>query len=139
VGGKRALEVLREYQDAWSRGDVEAGCSYFDETLVVHMGGNHPTLSRDYHGGADFVQGWVDKVAGFADSWIVGGEAGEADVLVESDSAVVLMVREMWARGEKRVRTSRMAVYRFNNEKIVECWFNDMRQAEVDEFFSDLR
>ena len=39
---KRAKEILREYHDAWSSGDVEAGCSFYADNLVVHMGG--PTL-----------------------------------------------------------------------------------------------
>ena len=135
---KRAMAILRDYHDAWERGDADAGCSYFYEALVVHMGGSHPILSGDYHGGAAFVQGWVNRVADFTDQWIVGGEVGEAEVLAESDDTVVLMVHELWIRGESKIKTDRIAVYRFREQKIVECWFNDMRQAEVDKFFEDL-
>lgn len=135
---QRAMDVLRDYHDAWSRGDVAAGCSYFSDDLIVHMGGTHPVLSRDFHGGSDFVENWVNRVAAYTDSWIVGGDAGHDEVLVESDDAVLLMVHEIWTRGDQSVRTDRLATYRFNDGKIVECWFSDMRQAEVDAFFADL-
>ena len=49
------------------------------------------------------------------------------------------MVHEIWARGDRQVKTDRLAAYRFENEKIVECWFSDMRQAEVDKFFDGIR
>jgi len=134
----RAMDILREYHHAWSRGDVEAGCSYFADDLIVHMGGTHPILSRDFVGGRDFVENWVNRVAAYTDSWIVGGEAGHDEVLVEADDAVLLMVHEIWTRGDKRVHTDRLATYRFKDGKIVECWFSDMRQAEVDAFFADM-
>jgi len=136
---KRAIQILRDYHDAWSSGDVKAGCSFYADNLVVHMGGSHPVLSGDFHGANGFVEGWVNKVAAYTDKWIVGGEAGHDEIIAESDEAILIMVHEIWVRGNKQVRTDRLAAYRFENEKIVECWFCDMRQAEVDEFFSDLR
>ncbi|MBB3918600.1 nuclear transport factor 2 family protein [Rhizobium fabae] len=136
---KRAKDILREYHDAWSSGDVEKGCSYYGDNLVVHMGGAHPVLSRDFHGAKGFIEGWVNKVAGYTDKWIVGGEAGHDELISESDEAIVIMVHEIWRRGDKEVRTDRIAAYRFENELIVECWFCDMRQAEVDAFFAGIQ
>ena len=52
---KRASDILREYHEAWSSGDVEKGCSYYAENLVVHMGGTHPVLSGYSHGASGFV------------------------------------------------------------------------------------
>lgn len=135
---KRAKDILREYHDAWSSGDVEKGCSYYSDNLVVHMGGKHPVLSRDFHGAKGFIEGWVNKVAAYTDKWIVGGEAGHDELICESDDGIVIMVHEIWTRGDKEVRTDRIAAYRFENEQIVECWFCDMRQAEVDAFFSGI-
>ena len=135
---KRAMDILREYHAAWSRGDVEAGCSFYSDDVVVHMGGTHPVLSRDFHGANGFIEGWVNKVAAYTDEWIVGGEAGHDQVIADADDAILLMVHEIFVRGGKRVRTDRLAAYRFENEKIVECWFADMRQAEVDAFFGEL-
>lgn len=136
---KRAKDILREYHDAWSSGDVEKGCSYYGDNLVVHMGGKHPVLSRDFHGANGFIEGWVNKVAAYTDKWIVGGEAGHDELICESDDGIVIMVHEIWTRDDKEVRTDRIAAYRFENEQIVECWFSDMRQAEVDAFFSGIQ
>lgn len=135
---RRAAEILKDYHDAWSSGDIVLGCSFYSDNLVVHMGGNHAVLSGDYHGADDFVQNWVNKVAEYTDSWIVGGEAGHDEVISDADDAILIMVHEIWTKGDKTVRTDRLAAYRFENEKIVECWFCDMRQAEVDAFFSGI-
>jgi ketosteroid isomerase-like protein len=136
---KRAKDILRDYHDAWSSGDIEKGCSFYADNLVVHMGGTHPALSRDFHGAKDFLENWVNKVAAYTDNWIVGGEAGHDQVIADSDNAILIMVHEIWSRGDKRVRTDRLAAYRFENEKIVECWFCDMRQSEVDGFFAGIK
>ena len=136
---KRAKDILRDYHDAWSSGDIEKGCSFYADNLVVHMGGTHPVLSRDFHGAKDFLENWVNKVAAYTDKWIVGGEAGHDQVIADSDDAILIMVHEIWARGGKRVRTDRLAAYRFENGKIVECWFCDMRQSEVDGFFAGIK
>ena len=136
---KRAREILKAYHDAWSSGDVALGCSFYADNLVVHMGGNHAVLSRDFHGADDFIQNRVNKVADYTDTWIVGGEAGHDEVISDADEAILIMVHEIWTKGDKKVRTDRLAAYRFENEKIVECWFCDMRQAEVDAFFSGIR
>lgn len=136
---KRAKDILHDYHDAWSSGDIEKGCSFYADNLVVHMGGTHPVLSRDFHGAKDFLENWVNKVAAYTDKWIVGGEAGHDQVIADSDDAILIMVHEIWARAGKRVKTDRLAAYRFENEKIVECWFCDMRQSEVDGFFAGIK
>jgi ketosteroid isomerase-like protein len=135
---KRAKEILADYHDAWSSGDVERGCSFYADNLVVHMGGTHPVMSGDFHGAKGFIEGWVNKVSAYTDTWIVGGEAGDDEVIADADEAILIMVHEIWARGDRRVKTDRLAAYRFENEKIVECWFSDMRQAEIDAFFDEI-
>ena len=136
---RRASEILKDYHDAWSSGDVEKGCSFYADNLIVHMGGTHPVLARDYHGAKDFLDNWIGKVAAYTDKWIVGGEAGHDEVIAAADDAILIMVHEIWTRGDNAVRTDRLAAYRFENEKIVECWFSDMRQADVDTFFAGVK
>ena len=136
---RRSSEILKDYHDAWSSGDVEKGCSFYADNLIVHMGGTHPVLARDYHGAKDFLDNWIGKVAAYTDKWIVGGEAGHDEVIAAADDAILIMVHEIWTRGDNAVRTDRLAAYRFENEKIVECWFSDMRQADVDTFFAGVK
>ena len=133
MSAESSLELLHAYHDAWEQGDVEKGVSFYAPDVVVHMGGSSP-LAGDYRGREVFVTQWIDRVAEYTDSWVVRGN----DILVAGDSGVVLMVHEYWERGVRSVETNRLGVYLFKDGMISECWFSDMDQAAVDEFFSDI-
>lgn len=133
MSAESSLKLLHEYHAAWERGDQEAGISFYAKDVVVHMGGNGP-LAGDYHGRDAFVGDWIDRVAAYTDSWEVAGN----DVLLVGDDGVLLMVHEVWTRGERRVTTQRLGLYKFADDEIVECWFSDMNQPEVEAFFGDL-
>ncbi|HZP14911.1 MAG TPA: nuclear transport factor 2 family protein, partial [Nocardioides sp.] len=83
------LATLEDYHAAWSRGDVEAGISYFAENMVVHMGGGSK-LSGEYTSREDFVTNWVKRVEAYTDSWTFHGN----DLLMAGDDGVALMVHE---------------------------------------------
>ena len=127
------LSILHKYHDAWERGDQEAGMSYYADDVVVHMGGNGP-LAGTYVGREAFSRDWIGRVADYTDVWKVEGN----DLLVAGEDSVLLIVYETWTRGDLEVRTRRLGSYRFENGQIVECWFSDMNQAEVEAFFGDL-
>lgn len=129
-----SLSLLHDYHSAWERGDQEAGIAFFAEDVVVHMGGDGP-LAGDYNGRDAFVKGWIGRVAAYTDTWEVGGQN---EVLLAGDDGVLLMVHEIWTKGERRVETDRLGLYKFANGQIVECWFSDMNQQEVERFFGDL-
>lgn len=129
-----SLSLLHDYHAAWERGDQAAGIAFFAEDVVVHMGGNGP-LAGDYRGRDAFVRGWIDRVAAYADTWEVGGQN---EILLAGDDGVLLMVHEVWTRGDRRVDTDRLGLYKFADGQIVECWFSDMNQLEVESFFADL-
>ena len=128
-----SLELLHEYHEAWERGDQAAGIAFFDEDVVVHMAGNGP-LAGDYRGRESFVNEWIGRVASYTDTWEVKGN----ETLLAGDDGVFLMVHEVWTKGERRVATDRLGLYRFAEGKIVECWFSDMNQREVEDFFGSL-
>ena len=127
------LALLKEYHDAWERGDQEAGINFYADDVVVHMGGNGP-LANTYHGRESFVRDWNGRVDAYTDSWEVEGN----DLLLVGEDGVLLLVQETWSRGDKKVTTKRLGSYKFAGGKIVECWFSDMNQAEVEGFFGDL-
>jgi ketosteroid isomerase-like protein len=132
MSAESSLALLEEYHAAWERGDQEAGIAFFSDDLVVHMGGNGPLSGR--YVGREFVDNWIGRVGAYTDKWIVGGH----DVLLAGDDGVLLLVREEWSRGGKHVATERLGLYKFANDKIVECYFSDMNQPEVEAFFGDL-
>jgi ketosteroid isomerase-like protein len=127
------LALLKDYHDAWERGDQKAGINFYADDVVVHMGGSGP-LAGTYHGRESFVRDWIGRVAAYTDSWEVEGN----DLLLAGEDGVLLLVRETWSCGDKKVTTRRLGSYRFAGGKIVECWFSDMNQAEVEGFFGDL-
>ena len=127
------LALLKEYHDAWERGDQEAGINFYADDVVVHMGGNGP-LANTYHGRESFVRDWIGRVDAYTDSWEVEGN----DLLLVGEDGVLLLVQETWSRGDNKVTTRRLGSYKFAGGKIVECWFSDMNQAEVEGFFGDL-
>jgi ketosteroid isomerase-like protein len=127
------LALLHAYHDAWERGDQEAGINFFAEDLVVHMGGNGP-LAGIYQGRQAFVEDWIGRVNDYTDTWAVEGN----DLMLAGDDGVLLLVHEAWSRGDKHVKTERLGYYRFAEGKIVECYFSDMNQPEIEEFFGDL-
>ncbi len=127
------LSLLKAYHEAWERGDQEAGIAFFADELVVHMGGDGP-LAGVYTGRDSFVRDWIGRVADYTDVWEVNGN----DTLLVGDDGVLLLVHETWARGDRSVTTKRLGYYRVAGGKIVECYFSDMNQPEVDAFFGGL-
>lgn len=134
---ERIRKLLHDYHEAWGRGDQEAGTSFYAEDMVVHMGGNGP-LSGVYHGRDSFLNDWIGRVNDYVDTWTVGGEGHEDQILLIGDDGVLIMVYEVWTKGDKSVETNRLGFYHFEGDKITECYFSDMNQPEVDAFFGDL-
>lgn len=126
-------KVMHAYHDAWERGDQEAGMSFYSDDLVVHMGGNGP-LAGVFTTRDDFAKNWINRVAGYTDTWDVVGN----DSLLVGEDGVLLLVHEKWTRGDRSVTTERLGYYRVSGDKIVECRFADMNQPEVEAFFGDL-
>lgn len=127
-------QLLHEYHEAWGRGDQEAGIAFYAEDVLVHMGGNGP-LAGIYRGRDAFVNDWIGRVNTYVDRWEVGGED---EILLMGDDGVLMMVHEVWGKGDRLVKTDRLGFYRFKDGQIVECYFSDMNQPEVEAFFGDL-
>jgi ketosteroid isomerase-like protein len=133
MSGASSIEVLNQYNDAWKRGDLEAGSDFYADDIVVHMGGMGP-LARDYCGRDDFIENWVKQVAAYTDSWDVEGQ----EVLISGDDGVSIAVNVHWTRGNRRVTARRVGVYRIEAGKIVESWYADSDGAAVDAFFDEI-
>ena len=128
-----SIGILNAYNDAWKRGDLEAGANFYAEDIVVHMGGLGP-LSRDYHGRDDFLENWVKVVQDYTDSWNVEGQ----ELLISGADGVSIAVNVHWTRGNRKVTARRVGVYRIADGKIVESWFADADGAAVDAFFDEM-
>ena len=127
-------KLLAEYHAAWARGDQEAGMAFYADDVLVHMGGDGP-LAGDYRGKTAFVDDWIGRVNSYVDRWDFGDEG---KTLLIGEDGVLMLVHEIWGRGDESVDTKRLGFYRFEGRQIVECYFADMNQPEVEHFFRDL-
>lgn len=132
-------KLLEEYHEAWGRGDQEAGMDFYSDDVIVHMGGGGP-LSGVYQGKKDFVENWIGRVNAYVDRWQVGGEDEDEkdNILLIGEDGVLMLVHEVWGKEDREVVTKRLGFYRWEGRKIVECYFADMNQPEVEAFFGDL-
>jgi ketosteroid isomerase-like protein len=129
-----SLSVINEYNAAWERGDRDAGIALYAEDLIVHMGGVGQ-LAGVYRGRESWIRDWVERVAAYTDTWDV---SDDKEFLLIGDDGVLLLVHVVWTRGGRRLETDRLALYRIDDGRIVECRYSDMRQAEVDAFFDEI-
>jgi ketosteroid isomerase-like protein len=125
--------LLHEYHEAWECGDIARGIAFYAPDVIVHMGGSG-ALARDYRGRDDFVANWINRVSDYTDVWEVAGN----EVLLAGEDGILLMVREVWEKDGYRVSTQRLGFYKVSNNLIVECWFSDMNQPEVEDFFAGI-
>jgi ketosteroid isomerase-like protein len=128
-----SLRLLNDYHDAWERGDRDAGLAFYADDMIVHMGGSSP-LGGDYRGRESFVRDWVERVAAYTDTW----DVADQDVLLVGDDGILVLVRVIWSKGDRRVEVDRLAFYKLADGQIVESWFSDMNQAEVGAFFDGI-
>lgn len=131
------LELMEAYHAAWERGDHEAGWTFYSEDAVFHMGGHGP-LSGEFRGREAFVRDWVQRVENYVDEWHVFGHGLEYRYIFDGPEGVAMLLQEGWRKGDRSIVTSRLGLYRVVGGEIVECFFSDMNQALVEDFFGDL-
>ncbi|WP_053386307.1 nuclear transport factor 2 family protein [Leucobacter japonicus] len=115
-------KLLEEYHEAWGRGDQEAGMAFYSDDVILHMGGDGP-LAGIYRGKQDFVDNWIGRVNAYVDRWQVGGEAEyeKDNVLLIGEDGVLMLVHEVWGRGDREAITKRLGFYKWAGREIVEC------------------
>jgi ketosteroid isomerase-like protein len=126
-----ADEVMRQYTDAWGRGEPEMAFGFYAEDVVMHLPGRGRLAGA--HQGKAAVVAVIQELLARTDGTAVSVEV--LDRLV-SDSGVALVLREVVTRGEKTLDIRRVNVYRVRNGKIADIQIFEANQYDVDEFFS---
>jgi ketosteroid isomerase-like protein len=127
-------QLILDYFDAWARGDVAKGESYWADDLVTFQAG-HSALAGEYRGGKDLHERWVKPVLAMTnDRWTV---RSKPQIILSGDDGVVIIAHESMERdGKGTIDTKKLVVYTIKNEKITSCRMYDGDQGAIDDFWS---
>jgi len=120
-------KVLRDADEAQSRGDVEGFLSHMADDIVVHMPGRS-SLAGDYKGKDRFVevfQRFMERAPGYT---------FEPHAYFADDDHGIILQRSHYRRGDETLDTNDTFVAHFRDGKISEMWISTDDQYGVDEF-----
>ena len=122
-------KLLRDSDEAASRGDVEAFFAPFADDVVAHIGGRSK-LAGEVRGKAELQQRYGE----FMESLGENPEAVTHDVLANDEHGVVLQIYRGTKAG-KTVELRGIGVVHFRDGKISEAWFFDEDPYTSDPFY----
>lgn len=127
-------KLINDYFDAWARGDVETGESFWSDDFIAFQAG-HSHLAGYFQGGHDLNERWVKPVIEMTDNrWIV---TAAPEVLMAGDDGIVIIASESMEReGKGKIETKKLVVYTTRGDKITSCRMYDGDQGAIDDFWS---
>jgi ketosteroid isomerase-like protein len=124
VSQRSAVDVVREYGDAWVRGDAAAVIAMYADDVVLHYFGDNP-IAGEHRGRAALA------ILGRYSQAVKRGAPEIHDVFGSEEHAVML-ARERWGEGDDAVELDRVFLYHVRDGKLAECWAYDGDQRLVD-------
>jgi ketosteroid isomerase-like protein len=127
-------QLINDYLDAWARGDVETGESFWAHDFVAFQAG-HSQFAGQFNGGKDLHERWVKPLLAMTNNrWTV---RSAPQVLLSGDDGVVVIIHESMEReGKGSIDTQKLVVYTIRDEKITSCRMYDGDQGAIDDFWS---
>jgi ketosteroid isomerase-like protein len=123
---------MRQYVDAWLRGDIAAAEAYYADDVSLHHYGRNP-LSGDYMG-KEALQGYLKRMLEVTDK---AETLKVYDVLANERHAVTIIRVRFQRAGKKPLEGRRITLFEIGEDrKIHDVWVRDEDQYAVDEFFS---
>jgi uncharacterized protein len=120
-------QVLRDLDEAQTRGDVEGFSGFFTDDVVVHVPGKS-SLSGVYKGRDQFLE-LFGRFMERAPEYTFEPHAYFAD-----DEHGVALQRSHYKRGDETLDSNDTFVCHFTDGKISELWLFSEDEAAVDEF-----
>jgi uncharacterized protein len=120
-------QVLRDLDEAQTRGDVEGFSGFFTDDVVVHVPGKS-SLSGVYKGRDQFLE-LFGRFMERAPEYTFEPHAYFAD-----DEHGVALQRSHYKRGDETLDSNDTFVCHFTDGKISELWLLSEDEAAVDEF-----
>jgi ketosteroid isomerase-like protein len=123
-------DVLRQLDEAMTRGDMETYFGLHTDDVVMHVGGSS-RLRGDYRGNAELQ-------AVFGRFMEASGEYSfETHAYLADDEHGVVMQRGTMKRDGKTFATDEVFVIHFREGRISEMWYVPLDQAGVDAWWAN--
>ncbi|KAA1420822.1 nuclear transport factor 2 family protein [Nocardioides humilatus] len=125
-----ADETIRQYAEAWGRGEPDAAFEFYADDVVMRLPGRGSLAG--VHEGKPAVIAAIRALLARTDGIPVTVEV--IDRLVSATS-VAMQLREVATREDETLDLRRVNVYRVRDGKIVDIDIYEAHQYDVDEFF----
>ncbi|MGE3600849.1 MAG: nuclear transport factor 2 family protein [Dehalococcoidia bacterium] len=127
-------QLITDYFDAWARGDVKTGESFWSDDFVAYQAG-HSAFAGKFNGPKELHERWVEPLLKLTDGrWTV---LGKPEIILSGDDGVVVIAKEYMIReGKGRIDTEKLVVYTMRGDKITSCRMYDGDQGAIDDFWS---
>ena len=127
-------KLINDYLDAWERGDVKKGESYWSEDMVFFQAG-HSRLAGKFNGPKDFHDRWVQPLLDMTNGrWSV---TSNPEVILSGDDGAVVIINEKMVRdGKGEISTKKLVVYTIRGDQLTSCRMYDGDQGAIDDFWS---
>ena len=127
-------KLVNDYLDAWEKGDVAKGESYWAEDMVFFQAG-HSALAGTFNSPKDFHDRWVQPLLDMTENrWEV--ISNPEFVLSGDDGCVVIINEKMICEGKGEIHTKKLVVYTMRGDKLTSCRMYDGDQGAIDDFWS---
>jgi len=127
-------QLVNDYLDAWERGDVAKGESFWGEDMTFFQAG-HSHLAGTFHGPKDFHDRWIAPLLALTDNrWKV--TSNPEFILSGDDGCVVIITESMIRDGKGEIETKKLVVYTTRGDKLTSCRMYDGDQGAIDDFWS---
>ena len=120
-------KVLRDADEAQTRGDVEGFLSHMADDVIIHMPGKS-SLAGEYKGKDQFVevfQRFMERTPEYT---------FEPHAYLADDEHGIILQRSHYKRGDETLDTNDTFVAHFRDGKISEMWISTDDPYGVDEF-----
>jgi uncharacterized protein len=122
-------KLLRDSDEAASRGDFEAFLAPFADDVAVHIGGRSK-LAGEVRGKNELQQRYTE----FIESMGEDPEFVTHDILANDEHGVLLQ-QYYGTKGGERVEIRGVGIVHFRDGKISEAWFFDQDPYTADPFY----
>jgi uncharacterized protein len=120
-------KLLRDSDEAQTRGDVEAFAGFYTDDVIVHIPGRS-SLAGVYKGKDQFLElfsRFLERTPEYT---------FEPHAYLADDQHGVILQRSHYKRGEETLDSNDVFVCHFRDGKISEFWLSSDDAAAVDEF-----
>ena len=123
--------LIRQYADAWMRGDKQAAEDFWANDIVLRLPGRN--MMSGIYRGKKTVADAIDKLIAITDKAQI---LELYDVLADDKYAISFLKERFERSGKEMLEIDRIVVFQIRNNKITDYRIFEDDQHVVDEFFT---